>query len=217
MCFLSNFKIRTRPFLRWPEIWLLHNIFHNWMLNSVEQRIIAGWCFTEDKRSQRDGVDGVQEHGGGLDHAADGAGLIHQIQDSTAVLRVPIHPRGKLSFFAFTLCCPHRWFLRPVDLLRMTRVLLYIALVSAADHLQYLLRSHAAMCAKQNGFCRRAKSLHTRITSIKLRFSKLNGSLAFHISWDGFEGCLKYFLNIGKVLTLRVSLDLRETFWVPAK
>ena len=64
------------------------------MLNSVEQRIIAEWCFTEDKRSQSDGGDGVQEHGGGLDHAADGAGLIHQIQDSppTAVPRTYVWP-----------------------------------------------------------------------------------------------------------------------------
>ena len=47
---------------------------------------------TQDKRGQSDGGDGVQEHGGGLDHAADGAGLIHQILDSPAVQRVGIDP-----------------------------------------------------------------------------------------------------------------------------
>ena len=56
---------------------------------------------TKDKRSQSDGGDGVQEHGGGLDHAADGAGLIHQILDSPAVLRVAIEPLRETLLLRF--------------------------------------------------------------------------------------------------------------------
>ena len=95
---------------------------------------------TKDKRSQSDGGDGVQEHGGGLDHAADGAGLIHQILDSAAVVRVGIDPL--LRFYAALptsvvsvakdLFSTLHWFLRP------TTCNTYCG--------------HAAMCAKQNGF-----------------------------------------------------------------
>ena len=72
---------------------------------------------TESKRKQSDGGDGVQEHGGGLDHAADGAGLIHQILDPPPSY---VRSAGKLSFFAFYARLPTSWFLWPVDLLPST-------------------------------------------------------------------------------------------------
>ena len=55
------------------------------MLKRVEQSNIVGLLkgndVTKSKRKQADGGDGGQKHGGGLNHAADGAGLIPQISD----------------------------------------------------------------------------------------------------------------------------------------
>ena len=166
------------------------------MLNSVEQRIIAEWCYRGQKEAERWRWWCAGAWRGSRPCCwwcrTDSPDPRFASDRCPTYLRVAIDPRGKLSFFAFTLCCPHRWFLWPVDLLPSTwHRLLYIALVSAADHLQYLSRSHAAMCAKQNGFCRRAKNLHTRIISIKLGFSKENGSLGILRSFGGFGTVLK--------------------------
>ena len=67
---------------------------------------------TKDLRKQSDGGDGVQEHGGGLDHAADGAGLIHQILDPPPPLETLL-----LRFYARL---PTSWFWWPTDLLPST-------------------------------------------------------------------------------------------------
>ena len=48
----------------------------------------------------------MQEHGGGLDHAADGAGLIHQILDSPAVQRVGIDPLRETLLLRFYAALP---------------------------------------------------------------------------------------------------------------
>ena len=100
---------------------------------------------TEDGWKQSDGGDGVQEHGGGLDHAADGAGLIHQILDLCVGRTIHRSTRGKLASSL----------LRPVLLTSVVSVAerpftakthVYHAMVSAANQPQYILRSCGHLC-----------------------------------------------------------------------
>ena len=124
---------------------------------------------TEDNRSQGDGGDGVQEHGGGLYHAADGAGLIHQILDCVWVELSTVPPAGNSPPRFYAPCSSHRWFLWPRDLLLRRHM----------STMQWSLRQtsrntfcgHAVICAKQNRFRRRAKKLHTRIRSNNWNFN----------------------------------------------
>ena len=71
---------------------------------------------TEDGWKQSDGGDGVQEHGGGLDHAADGAGLIHQILDPPP----PLYDPRETLLLRFYAVLPTSWFRWPTDLLPST-------------------------------------------------------------------------------------------------
>ena len=117
------------------------------MLKRVEQSNIVGLLkgndVTKSKRKQGDGGDGGQKHGGGLNHAADGAGLIPQISDpperSTCGHRPGRNPPSR--FYALRTHIVVSAAYRP-----FAQGVFYNALVSVADHLQYLLRSRGHMC-----------------------------------------------------------------------
>ena len=86
------------------------------MLKRVEQSNIVGLLkgndVTKSKRKQADGGDGGQKHGGGLNHAADGAGLIPQISDSPERLAFYVWASTceKLAFSLLRYAHPHRGF-----------------------------------------------------------------------------------------------------------
>ena len=74
--------------------------------------LLKGNDVTKSKRKQSDGGDGVQKHGGGLNHAADGAGLIPQISDSPERLAFYVWASTceKLAFSLLRYAHPHRGF-----------------------------------------------------------------------------------------------------------
>ena len=86
------------------------------MLKRVEQSNIVGLLkgndVTKSKRQQGDGGDGGQKHGGGLNHAADGAGLIPQISDPPERLAFYVWASTceKLAFSLLRYAHPHRGF-----------------------------------------------------------------------------------------------------------
>ena len=108
---------------------------------------------TEDNRSQGDGGDGVQEHGGGLYHAADGAGLIHQILDLCVGRTIHRSTRGKLAssllrpvLLTSVVSVAERPFTAKTHVYISTFLHVYIAMVSAANQSQYILRSCGHLC-----------------------------------------------------------------------
>ena len=74
--------------------------------------LLKGNDVTKSKRQQGDGVDGAQKHGGGLNHAADGAGLIPQISDPPERLAFYVWASTceKLAFSLLRYAHPHRGF-----------------------------------------------------------------------------------------------------------
>ena len=74
--------------------------------------LLKGNDVTKSKRQQGDGGDGGQKHGGGLNHAADGAGLIPQISDppERGKSYVWASTCEKLAFSLLRYAHPHRGF-----------------------------------------------------------------------------------------------------------
>ena len=74
--------------------------------------LLKGNDVTKSKGKQSDGGDGGQKHGGGLNHAADGAGLIPQISDSPERLAFYVWASTceKLAFSLLRYAHPHRGF-----------------------------------------------------------------------------------------------------------
>ena len=107
--------LSSRLALFLPELWL-HNIFHNWMLNSVEQRIIAEWCYRELEEAERWWWWCAGAWRGSRPCCwwcrTDSPDL-----GSAAVVRAI---RGKTLLLRFYARLPTSWFLWPVDLLPST-------------------------------------------------------------------------------------------------
>ena len=74
--------------------------------------LLKGNDVTKSKGKQSDGGDGGQKHGGGLNHAADGAGLIPQISDPPERLAFYVWASTceKLAFSLLRYAHPHRGF-----------------------------------------------------------------------------------------------------------
>ena len=173
------------------------------MLKSVEQRIIAEWCYLgQEEREGRWWWWCAEAWRGSRPCCwwcrTDSPDL------GFAVCRTCGHrPASENSPSPLLRCAAH--IMVSVAGYRCSRHFLYIASVSAADHLQYLLRSCGHVC-KTKRLLEKGEVLHTRITSVVIFKTKRYLGMQ-----RGCEGCVKYFPGFGKVL---FEIFFILTFWV---